>query len=181
MFSDWFLCQGYLLNGKTTFFRNLAVLWRWEKKNVFFFFLFFFVLFCFLFCSLSSGCVRFCTVQTIEQVILNLDYHGILVNIIFRSWKSRAPKRATLLQSTRVISNLTAPDNKFELSVVRDNQSVTSHAWRSQLFALMCLEHMYGYSVVKTFACTANCVVIICFRMSNDARGSETSINDQKG
>ena len=41
----------------------------------------------FLLHSLSSRCVRFCTVQTIEQVILNLDYHGILVNIIFRSCK----------------------------------------------------------------------------------------------
>ena len=35
--------------------------------------------------SLSSRCIRFCTVRTIEQVILNLDYHGILVTIIFRS------------------------------------------------------------------------------------------------
>ena len=33
----------------------------------------------------SSCCVKLCTVRTIEQVILNLDYHGILVNIIFRS------------------------------------------------------------------------------------------------
>ena len=40
---------------------------------------------CFLLHSLSSRCVRFFTVQAIEQVILNLDYHGILVNIIFRS------------------------------------------------------------------------------------------------
>ena len=39
----------------------------------------------FLLDSLSSRCVKFCTVRTIEQVILNLDYHGILVNIIFRS------------------------------------------------------------------------------------------------
>ena len=44
---------------------------------------------CFLLHCLSSGCVRFCTVRTIEQVILNLDFHGSLVNIIFRSWKSR--------------------------------------------------------------------------------------------
>ena len=39
------------------------------------------------------------------------------------------------IQSTLVISNLTGPDKKFELSVVRDNQSVTSrmsryaHSW----------------------------------------------------
>ena len=26
--------------------------------------------------------MKLCTVRTIEQVILNLDYHGILVNII---------------------------------------------------------------------------------------------------
>ena len=37
---------------------------------------------CFLLHSLSSRFVKFCTVRTIEQVILNLDYHGILVNII---------------------------------------------------------------------------------------------------
>ena len=43
----------------------------------------------FLLHSLSSRCVKFCTVRIIEQVILNLDYHGILVNIIFRSWISR--------------------------------------------------------------------------------------------
>ena len=35
--------------------------------------------------SLSSRYVRFCIVRTIEQVILNLDYRGIDVNIIFRS------------------------------------------------------------------------------------------------
>ena len=40
---------------------------------------------CFLLHSFSSCCVKLCTVRTIEQVILNLDYHGILVNIIFRS------------------------------------------------------------------------------------------------
>ena len=56
----------------------------------------------FLLHSLSTSCVKFCTVRTIEQVILNLDYHGILVNIIFRSWISRVScghvsKRATLL------------------------------------------------------------------------------------
>ena len=39
----------------------------------------------FLLHSLSSRCIRFSNVRTIEQVILNLDYHGILVNIIFRS------------------------------------------------------------------------------------------------
>ena len=40
---------------------------------------------CFLLHSFSSCCMKLCTVRTIEQVILNLDYHGILVNIIFRS------------------------------------------------------------------------------------------------
>ena len=58
---------------------------------------------CFLLHSFSSCCVKLCTVRTIEQVILNLDYHGVLVNIIFRSWISRitcghnVSKRATLL------------------------------------------------------------------------------------
>ena len=39
----------------------------------------------FLLRSLSSRYIRFCTVRTIKQVILNLDYYGILVNIMFRS------------------------------------------------------------------------------------------------
>ena len=37
---------------------------------------------CYLLHSMSSGCVRFCTVRIIEQVILNLDYHGSVVNTI---------------------------------------------------------------------------------------------------
>ena len=60
---------------------------------------------CFLLHSLRSRCVRFCIIRTIEQVSLNLDYHGILMNIIFRSSKlenhgflvDTCSKRATLL------------------------------------------------------------------------------------
>ena len=40
---------------------------------------------CFFLHSFSSCCVKLCTIRTIKQVILNLDYHGILENIIFRS------------------------------------------------------------------------------------------------
>ena len=44
------------------------------------------------------------------------------------------------LQSRLVISNLTGPDKKVELSVVRDNQSVTSHVILGcPQFAIRCL------------------------------------------
>ena len=60
--------------GETIFFHNFA---DSERKMLF------------LLHSLSSGCVRFCTVWIIEQVILNLDYHWSPMNIIFRFCKSR--------------------------------------------------------------------------------------------
>ena len=56
-----------------------------------------------------------------------------------------------------VISNLTGPDKKFELSVVRDNQSVTSciHLGAPTVCHKVLERHMYEYSEVKTLPCPA--------------------------
>ena len=82
------------------------------------------------------------------------------------------------IQSTLVISNLTGPDKKFELSVVRDNQSVTSRVCLGvPIVCYKVLErHKYEYSELKTLSCPA--VELLLFVLGLLIAATQTSINN---
>ena len=80
------------------------------------------------------------------------------------------------IQSTLVISNLRDPIKKFELSVVRDNQSVTSRVCLG--VPIVCHKvlgrHKYEYSELKTLSCPAVELLLFVFRLINSC---DTNVN----
>ena len=63
-----------------------------------------------------TPCNMHLTPCNMQKLLLQCKVNGDLFRYII-----------TKIQLTLVISNLMGPNKKFELSVVRDNQSVTSH------------------------------------------------------